>query len=95
MRGTAGRRTGGEPSAGSTFIHKTKAESDKERIVSGTRTITGLANALSACQHRRERGISAARLTRFATAWIIIRFNFFLIELNFTDDLVSSCESSI
>lgn len=60
----AGRRTGREPSAGSTFIHKTKAESDKERIVSGIRTITGSANALSACQRRRERGISATRLTR-------------------------------
>jgi len=61
--GIARRRTEGEPSAGSTFIHKTKAESDKERIVSGTRTITGSANALPAYQRRQKQGISATRLS--------------------------------
>lgn len=47
-----GTGRGKGPNAGSTFIHKTKAESDKERIVSGTRTITGSTNAL-ACQRAR------------------------------------------
>lgn len=51
--------------AGSTFIHKTKAESDKERIVSasGTRTIIGSTNALAS---------SRARNTRNTSHWVAI-----------------------
>lgn len=95
--GIARRRTGGEPSAGSTFIHKTKAESDKERIVSGTRTITGSANALPAYQRRRKRGISATHLTRLSLLLTIVQqnFRFLLIELIkiFTDALAISKSS--
>jgi len=61
--GGGGQGTEGEAGgAGSTFIHKTKAESDKERIVGGTRTITG-SGQRARRRRRRERGISVARFS--------------------------------